>query len=644
MKKSGDKIKVLYHSDSSVVKTGFGRHAKALLSYLYKTGKYDIVQVCCSSIMGDPVLQSTPWKSIGAVTNDQQKLAKINQNPEKARMAGYGKSTLDEIILEEKPDVYFGVQDIWGIDFSVKKEWFRKIPSVLWTTLDSLPILPTALKASKSCENFWVWSNFAEKEMKRLGHNNVSTVHGCFDTTQFFKIPAESKTKLRKTFNIEEDAFVAGFVFRNQLRKSVPNLLEGYSKFRKKVGDKKKTYLLLHTHFSEGWNIPDLTKEYGIDPKEILTTYVCPKCGNFVIHAFTGQNKDCPFCKAEKSLVTTNVSCGVSEEALNLVYNFLDVYCHPFTSGGQEMPIQEAKLAELITLVTEYSCGEEMCQPEAHSLPLDWFEYREHGTQFKKASTDPASIESQLLKVFNMSPEERAEKGKKAREWTIKNFAVENVGKKVEEFLDRQEKTDYKFDFKRERNANPRALVPIAETDSEWLCNLYKYILDREVDPSYEGHQYWMKQLDNKVEKKEIENYFRKTAVENLQESEKNKKLPFEDLLDKDDEGRRIAFVLPSGAQEIFLSTAILESLNKIYPDYNIYYICEQQYFDILDGNPNVHKTIPYIGDMNPRSLEGFLHHKGFFEIAFFPGDSILKTMSYTHNDKDIIDLELCTS
>ena len=41
---------------------------------------------------------------------------------------------------------------------------------------------------------------------------------------------------------------------------------------------------------------------------------------------------------------------GVSEKELNEVYNLMDVYCHPFTSGGQEIPIQEAKLTELITL------------------------------------------------------------------------------------------------------------------------------------------------------------------------------------------------------------------------------------------------------------------------------------------------------
>ena len=33
--------KLLFQTDSSLAKTGFGRNAKALLSYLYKTKKYE---------------------------------------------------------------------------------------------------------------------------------------------------------------------------------------------------------------------------------------------------------------------------------------------------------------------------------------------------------------------------------------------------------------------------------------------------------------------------------------------------------------------------------------------------------------------------------------------------------------------------
>jgi glycosyltransferase involved in cell wall biosynthesis len=114
----------------------------------------------------------------------------------------------------------------------------------------------------------------------------------------------------------------------------------------------------------------------------------------------------------------------------------MDVYVHPFTSGGQEIPIQEAKLTELITLVTNYSCGEEMCQPGAGSFILDWAEYREQGTQFRKASTYPSSIAKQLTKVYEMKYEDRRKIGKQAREWVINNFSMEQIGKQIETFID----------------------------------------------------------------------------------------------------------------------------------------------------------------------------------------------------------------
>ena len=130
---------------------------------------------------------------------------------------------------------------------------------------------------------------------------------------------------------------------------------------------------------------------------------------------FNGHEVNCNKCKSELSCVTTSTSLGTTEKQLNEIYNLMDVYCHPFTSGGQEMPIQEAKLAGLITLVTNYSCGEEMCCPEAGSVPLSWSEYREFGTEFIKASTCPTSIADSLESIYKMTEEQKTKIGKKAR-------------------------------------------------------------------------------------------------------------------------------------------------------------------------------------------------------------------------------------
>ena len=634
------KKKFLYHSDFALAKTGFGRVSKSLLTYLYKTGKYDIVHYCCGMQEGNADLSKTPWKSLGTLPNSQAEIEQLNKDPNQARMASYGSYYIDKIIETEKPDVYVAAQDIWGVDYSIAKPWFSKIKSAIWTTLDSLPILPSAVSCAPKLKNYWIWSDFATKALHDLGHKEVKTMHGPIDINNFYRLSEDERKNLRIKNNINPNAFIIGFVFRNQLRKSVPNLLEGYAMWKARNPEVKNTYLLLHTHWGEGWNIYKLADEYNIPKQEILTTYVCRTCGNYEIKNFTGQEVNCKFCKAEKSQITTNVGIGITENQLNEVYNLMDVYCHPFTSGGQEIPIQEAKLTELITLVTNYSCGEEMCLEEANSLSLDWAEYREHGTEFRKASTLPTSIAKQLQKVWKMPIEKRREIGKQAREWTMDNYSSEVIGKKFEEFIDSADFADYSDISIHPEQQDPLCKIPIIQDNSEWLKALYAKILKRpEVDQNDDGHKYWMQELSKGQKREDIENYFRQVA---WQENQKNKKIEFKDLLDKDDDGKRILYVIPEDESDVFISTSLFPSIKRLYPDYNLYVATKNEYFDILDGNPNVHKIIPFVPQMeNQIWCEGSKDFQGYFEIAFLPYFGTQKILNYLHNGKDKIEFDI---
>jgi glycosyltransferase involved in cell wall biosynthesis len=499
--------------------------------------------------------------------------------------------------------------------------------------------LPTAVEKAPKIKNYWIWSNFATKALHELGHNHVNTMHGPIETQSFFRLQDIKRKELRAKYNIPQEAFIIGFVFRNQLRKSVPNLLEGYALWKRSNPQVKNTFLLLHTHWSEGWNIHKLAKEYNIDFREILTTYICKNCGNYEIKPFHGQDVNCRFCGSEKSQTTTNVGIGVTEDQLNEVYNLMDVYCHPFTSGGQEIPIQEAKLTELITLVTNYSCGEEMCEDEAGSLDLEWTEYREHGTEFIKASTKPNSIAKQINKVYNMSPTKRREIGQKAREWTIQNYSVETIGKKIEAFIDSSPEVNYDFSLKEEEK-DQYAQVPNIENNSEWLTYLYHNILKmKHVDQNDDGHKYWMQEFSKGGKRQDIENYFRNVAA---QENQKNKKIEFEDLLDKDDKGKRLLYVMPESIGDIYMSTALFENIKKQYPEHNLYVSVKPEYFEILQGNPYIHKLLQYTPQMDQLLwLEGAGDHNGYFEIAFLPYGGTQRFLDYVHNGKTKIQFEI---
>lgn len=633
--------KILFQSDFALAKTGFGRNARAVLTYLYKTGKYDITHYCCGVIDGSPELKKTPWKSIGTLPSNPIELQEIQKNSELARMASYGAHRLDAVISEEKPDVYIAVQDIWGVDFAIEKKWYKEITSTIWTTLDSLPILPTAVEAAKKSKNYWVWSNFAAKELNRTGFKNVETLHGAVDVQPFFKMPDEARMRLRQIFSIDPNLFIVGFVFRNQLRKTVSSLIEGFKEFQNR-NPKSPSKLLLHTNFSEGWNIPRFASEYNVKMDDILTTYICKECGGYKVMPFRGQDGPCEFCGNPKSIVTTCTGYGITEQQLNEVYNLMDVYCHPFTSGGQEIPIQEAKLVELITLVTNYSCGEEMCEPEAHSLPLDWSEYREHNTEFKKASTLPSSVTKQLSRVLKMKPEARREMGKKAREWAIKNFSPEVVGGRIEKFIDDAPFTEFNFKLNEEQK-DPDAEIPEEKDNSKWITTLYKKILKRAVLEDDEGHQYWMNEIRKGLPREQIEKFFRRTAQkDNLEKQRKD----LNDLLDNEGKENRIVYVIPETDRDIFLSTSLFKSIKETYPTHNLYVATNTNYFGLLKGNPYVHKLIPYSPQMDDIfMLEGRGEHEGFFEIAFLPYVNTHKVPNFTHNGKDKINYDLrCTS
>ena len=100
--------------------------------------------------------------------------------------------------------------------------------------------------------------------------------------------------------------------------------------------------------------------------------------------------------------------------------------------------------------------------------------------------------------------------------------------------------------------------------------------------------------------------------------------------------------VLPQAQKDVFCLTSILPSIKKLYPDHNIYFITSPDCFDVLDGNPYIHKTITYSDQLdNPFTLEGRGDHEGYFDLAFLPFLETKRVLNYTHNGKDKLQFNL---
>jgi glycosyltransferase involved in cell wall biosynthesis len=634
---------LLFLTDYAGAFTGFGKQCKLLLSYLYKTGKYEILNAAQGVQTNDFLNKKFPWQTIGVLPNDPNKINQINQDPNLARNAAYGVLEINNIVKNFKPDVIFSINDTWGSQFVVDMPFFNKIPTVCWNTFDSLPLLPDTIQKASKIKNYWTWSDFARKEFQKLGFNHVKNQYPLVNTNNFYKLPDTKIMEIKAKFGLPQDAFIIGFVFRNQLRKLINTQIEAYALFKKHNPEIKNTFLYTHTHYGEGWDIHRLCQQYGVNPLEVLCTYICKETGQYFIAPFHGQDIENPITK-NKTLITANVQFGVTDEQLNEIYNIFSLYSHPATSGACELPCVEAALTEKIITTCAYSFGEDIIEYNKGSLPIKFTFYTEHGTQFLKSQPSAYELSKIFKKVYEMKPQNKYKMEQESRKWAIENYSIEINGRKIEKFIDEEttllSEEIFNFSTQVENNVNPSAKIENNSDNKVWVKSLYKHILGRDVTDQDEGLLHWLQKLEQNVSKEQIENYFRQVATEEL--TKNPQQINFEDLLDKNDKGKRILMVMPQSAGDVFWTTSLFESIKNLYPDYNLYFATKKEYMDILDGNKYVHKVIEYNPVMdNLLWSEGAAQHEGYFEITFLPYIGTQKILNYLHNGKDKLDFNI---
>lgn len=627
------KKKILFHSDFSKVKSGFGRNAKAVLSYLYKTGKYDIVEYGMAPLrFNDPACQTVPWRCYGTLPNTDQEIIAAQQSTQDARAVGYGAFNIDKVIELEKPDVYLATQDGWAFSGFWDKPWWKTLTPVLWTTIDSLPLMPLIRDNISKIPHLWSWASFGTDEVKKLGHE-ASTVHGVFPTESFKPLKGEEKTFLRKRYNIDQDTLVFGFVFRNQLRKLVGSLLEAFSLFQKK-NPQTKSKLILHTNWSEGWAIAEFIKEFGINVDDVLTTYICKNCKEIDVKPFAGQGVNCKFCGNDKSCHNPSIGMGCSETQLNLVYNLMDAYIHPMTSGGLEMPIVEAMLAGLPVATVPYSCGTDFTN-QNFVYSISYNEYRECGANFIKASPNIDSIYNFMYRVCNNKLKYKSI-GLQGREWALNEFSTEKTMSFIESFLDQapliSEESWNSTNEQVERDEN-YPLQNIAD-DTEWLLDMYSNILKRNEPANSDGMNHWKERIEQGVSRSQIHNFFLSEArKENL----KVKKVNLQSLF-KDNGKKRIVYMIPDGDKECLSSLTLIEQIKQNYnqDEWDIYISSLDKNRHFFDHLENIAGFIPYTPQLDDfRALEGAGNNFGYCDIVFQPYGSTQRFVNYVHNGLD---------
>lgn len=327
------KKKILFCTESSHIKSGFGNFSRAIISRLYTDG-YDVAELSCYRSYDQP--KTEPWKIYpAAITknhpNYQNYIADSNNQ--------FGNFVFNFVLLDYQPDIVIDFRDFWMFAYQEVSPLRQFYHWLVAPTIDSVPLLLNTIINLSNADTVLTHTGWAGEQIKKIDVNNNINIGGVLSDsvdTNIFK-PTHS-VDIRKKYNIPEDIFVIGSVFRNQKRKLLPDLLSVTKTLLEK--NNKPILLYLHTSYPEkdGWNLPELLMEYNLI-NHVLLTYKCSKCNNIDIKKFQYKSI-CKRCGSINSLVS--VTNGTTPEELCEIYNIFDVYIQYAICEGFGIPQVEA--------------------------------------------------------------------------------------------------------------------------------------------------------------------------------------------------------------------------------------------------------------------------------------------------------------
>jgi glycosyltransferase involved in cell wall biosynthesis len=355
---------------------------------------------------------------------------------------GYGNpDLLREIIKMEKPDAIFIITDpryfTWL--FQIENEIRKKMPIIYLNIWDDYPAplynkayyescdaLLAISKQTKNINEIVLGDKAKDKVIKYVPHGLNSDLYFPIDKN------SEEITKIKKNiFGDKEIDFLMFFNSRNIRRKQIPDTMMAFRMFLDTLPQEKadKCSFLLHT---------EVISEHGTDLEAVRGLLFGEKYPNAV---YFSTNK-------------------VSAQELNLLYNLSDVQILLTSNEGWGLTLTEAMLTgtPFIANVTggmqdqmrfEYDEDEGPGVKKGGWIDFDndfpsnhLGTYKKHGEWAFPVFPTSRSLQgspqtpyiwddrctaedamAQIKKVYELSPEERDEAGKKGREWALSDEA-----------------------------------------------------------------------------------------------------------------------------------------------------------------------------------------------------------------------------
>lgn len=374
---------------------------------------------------------------------------------------GYGDpGTIRNLMEQEKYDAIFIFTDprYWVWLFEMEREIRSKIPLLYLNIWDDLPaplynkdyynsvdLLMAISKQTKNINEMVLGEDRHSKLIKYVPHG--------IDDNSFFPILEdhpkyndfkEFRSNLFKDKDIE---FVVFFNSRNIRRKSIPDTIFSYKIFCDMIGKEKakKCALVLHT---------DTVNDNGTDLPKVRDAICDPE----YVNVYFSSNR-------------------LNTDQLNVLYNVGDVTVLISSNEGWGLSLTEAMMAGKMIIPNVTGGMQDQCRFE--NSKGEWIEFDENfpsnhrGTVTKCGEwavpvfpsnisiigspptpyifddrANPEDVAKAILQVYNLSPEERRQRGLKGRDWacseeagmtarTMANNVIEACDEAIDNFTPR---------------------------------------------------------------------------------------------------------------------------------------------------------------------------------------------------------------
>lgn len=413
------KTKVLFHTEISSAKSGFGKIGRELLSRLVKDDRFEFAELSGFGSIEDGDYSHAKWKCYPvAVRPNHPEFEHFKQN-EQAN--SYGAWRFDRIVLDFQPDIIFSFQDPWNaqhVHNSPFRDFFHFCTSY---TFDSIPQQVSWFDNFTDSDSMFVYADWCIPYLKEHGLNPLCALYPGVDTKTF---RPKNKAEIRKSLGIPEDALIIGTTMRNQPRKLFAELFKAFKIYLDKYGNTdvgKRTYLYLHTSYPDnGWDLPELMHELGITNR-VYFSYICNRTRKPLALKFAGA-RTYSYHSGGPDAQIPNVGNGYTEEQLIDVYNLMDLYVQYANCEGLGLGALEAASCGVVVSAVDYSAMSDVVKL-TQGIPLRPASIpRDRDMKANRVAPDNEFAADAFYKFFSLDKKYKQKKSEQAREGAQKNF------------------------------------------------------------------------------------------------------------------------------------------------------------------------------------------------------------------------------